>query len=51
MVYPVLNAVIKHGLKTTDSGISIKIDDPQVAMREISAGDFNDVQCLRQTLD
>lgn len=51
VVYPVLNAAIKqHGLKTTDGGIRIKIDDPQVAMREISAGDFNDVQCLRQTL-
>ena len=47
-----MNAVIKqHGLKTTDSGIRIKIDDPTVAMREISTSDFNDVPCLRKMLD
>ena len=52
VVYPVLNASVKkHALKTTDSGIRIKIDDPKAAMRDISTGDFDDMQCLRQTLD
>lgn len=52
VVTPVLNAAVKeHAVKITDSGIRIKLDDPKQAMRDIQAGDFNDVTCLRETLD
>ena len=52
IVTPVLNdAVKRHGLKTTTTGISLKLDDPKAAMVEVQRGHFDDVRCLRQTLD
>lgn len=52
MVTPVLNEAVKrHGLKTTTTGISLKLDDPKAAMVEVQRGHFDDVRCLRQTLD
>ena len=52
VVTPVLNEAVKrHGLKTTDTGITLKLDDPKAAMVEVQRGHFDDVRCLRQTLD